>query len=197
MTIEPNDLIKHAKLFTRWQYLNPNGWAIIHHLTGEYEDDDPEPRQKESHTFVTTFDPRKHWSAPLPPGAQECIQNELNQVEKYLDLTKTTQMPRTDQLLGDDFAETMKEQQARHVMQTQFTPPEPPPATETNTRNQQFEQLIESSPLAKIAQLQEDNWQQRIATQLDTIKQHLTPQMESHFLPTPPDTPPLKPSECF
>jgi hypothetical protein len=72
-TIEPNDLIRHAKLFTKRRYLNPNGRAIIRHLTGEYEDDNPEPGQKESHTFIITFDPRKHRSAPLPPGAEERI----------------------------------------------------------------------------------------------------------------------------
>ena len=70
-TIEPNDLVNHAKLFTCRRYLNPNGRAIIRHMPGEYEDDNPELGQTEDHTFVTMFDPRKHRSAPLPPEAQE------------------------------------------------------------------------------------------------------------------------------
>jgi hypothetical protein len=150
-TIEPNDLVNHAKLFTRRQYLNPNGRALIQHLPGEYEDDDPKPGQTEDHTFITTFDPREHQSALLPPGVQEQIQTELNQVEKYLDLTKTTQTSLTDQTPDEDFVETMKEQQAWHIMQTQFTTPEPPPKTRTDLWNQRFEQLIDSSLLAKIA----------------------------------------------
>ena len=59
-TIEPNNLVNHTKLFTCRRYLNPNGRALIRHMPGEYEDDDPEPRQTENHTFIKTFDPRKH-----------------------------------------------------------------------------------------------------------------------------------------
>jgi hypothetical protein len=51
----------------------------------------------------------------------ECIKNELNWVEKYLDLTKTAQIPQHKESPNDDFAETIKEQQAREVMETQFT----------------------------------------------------------------------------
>jgi hypothetical protein len=111
-TIEPNNLLTHAKQFTCRRHLNPNGRVLIRHMLGEYEDDDPLPGQKEDHTFVTTYEPRKHRSAPLPPGAEECIKNELNQVEKYLNLTMTAQL-QTDQPFEDDFAETIKEQQAR------------------------------------------------------------------------------------
>jgi hypothetical protein len=91
VTIEPDDLLKHTKLFTRWRYLNPNGQALIWHLHGEYEDNDPPPGTTEEHTFVTTFQPRETLPTPTPPGVQERIQKELNRVEKYLDLTKTTQ----------------------------------------------------------------------------------------------------------
>ena len=127
-TIKLNDLIKHANLFTRRRYLNPNGRALIRHLNGEYEDDDPPPGTTEKHTFVTTFQPRETPPTPTPPRAQEHIQKELNRVEKYLDLTKTVQtrqMPENDNFPNEDFVETTKEQQARYVMQTQFVPPPP------------------------------------------------------------------------
>ena len=120
-TIAPNDLVTHARTFTRRRYLNPNGRAFIRHMTEEYEDEDPLPGQKESHTFITTYEPRKHRSTPLPEGAAERIKNELNRVERHLDLTKTTQHPTTLQLDKDDFAETIKEQQARKLLETQFT----------------------------------------------------------------------------
>ena len=128
-------------------------------MPGEYEDDDPEPGQTEDHTFVKTFDPWKHRSALLPPGVQERIQTELNQIEKYLDLTKTTQMSQTDHPLDDDFAKTMKEQQARHVLQTQFMPTKLPPEANTDAWDQRFKTFINSSPLAKIAHLKEENRQ--------------------------------------
>jgi hypothetical protein len=163
-------------------------------MPGEYEEDNPLPGQDEDHTFVTTFEPRKHRSAPLPPGAEECIKNELNQVEQHLDLTKTTQ-PQGNHSLEDDFPETIKEQQVRRVMETQFEQNTPP--TTIGTQEQNFEQLIESSPLAKIANLKEENRQWQITRHLDTIEHHLTPQKESHPLPTPPDTPPPKASERF
>ena len=89
-------------------------------MTEEYEDEDPPPGQKESHTFVTAYEPQKHRSAPLPEGAAERVRNELNRVEKYLDLTKTAQHPDTLEN-EDDFAETIKEQQARKLLETQFT----------------------------------------------------------------------------
>jgi hypothetical protein len=56
---------------------------------------------------------------------------------------------------------------------------------------------MESSLLAKIATLKEENRQWRIKTHLDTIEQSLTPPEESHSLPMPPDTPPPKASEWF
>jgi hypothetical protein len=155
-TIEPNSLITHAKQFTHRRYLNPNEQALIRHMDGEYKEENPPQGQKEDHTFVTIFDQRKHRSAPLPLGALERIKNELNQVEKYLDLTKTAQS--TDQSLEEDFAETMKEQQARYVMQTQFTP-DMPSETKIKTQEQQFEHLIKLFPLATIAQLKEENHQ--------------------------------------
>ena len=65
-------------------------------MPGEYEDDDPLPGQQEDHTFVTTFEPRKHRLVPLPPGAEERIKKELNRVERDLDLTKTV-LVRRDQ----------------------------------------------------------------------------------------------------
>jgi hypothetical protein len=103
-TIEPNNLITHTRLFTCRRYLNPNRWAFIWHMPGEYEEDDPLPGQEEDHTFITTSKPRIHQSAPLPLGAEEHIKNELNQVKKYLDLTKTAQT-----LPENNFAETIKE----------------------------------------------------------------------------------------
>jgi hypothetical protein len=123
-------------------------------MSGEYKDDDPLPGQEEDHTFVTTYEPRKHQSTPLPPGAEECIKNELNRVEKYLDLTRTAQTPSTMKI---------------------------------RTQEQKFEELINSSPLAKIAALKEENRQRRIKTYLDTVEQSLTPPEEPHFLPPPPE----------
>jgi hypothetical protein len=95
-------------------------------MTGEYEDEDPLPGQKESHTFVTTYEPRKHRSAPLPEGAAERVRNELNRVERHLDLTKTARHQNTIRN-DDDFAETIKEQQARKLLETQFTQTTPKP----------------------------------------------------------------------
>jgi hypothetical protein len=67
-TIEPNNLITHARTFTHRRYLNPNGRAFIRHMTEEYKDNesDLDENGEESHTFVTQFEPRKHRSAPLP-----------------------------------------------------------------------------------------------------------------------------------
>ena len=138
-------------------------------MSREYEDDDPLPGQEEDHTFVTTYEPRKHRSTLLPPGAVECIKNELNWVEKYLNLTRTAQ---TDHAFEDDFAETIKEQQARWVIETQFTPSAPPMTV--GTQEQKLEQLMDTSPLAKIANLKEENRQRRIKTHLDTIERGLT-----------------------
>ena len=191
-TIEPNDLLIHSKQFTRKRYLNPNGRALIRHMPGEYKDDNPPPGQQENHTFITTYEPRKHRSAPLPPGAPECIQSELNQIEKYLDLTKTTQIPQADPLPDEDFVETAKEQQARRVLQMQFTPNPLKEIPDT-----QIERIMESSPLAKIATLREENRQRRIKTHLSMIEDALTPPENSHPLPTPPDTPPPKVSDWF
>jgi hypothetical protein len=90
-------------------------------MTDEYEDnesilgDDGE----ESHTFVTQFDPRKHQSAPLPEGTAEHVKNELNSVEKHLDLMKTAQN-HDIATVDDDFTETVKEQQARKLLEMQF-----------------------------------------------------------------------------
>ena len=124
-TIKPSNLITHAKTFTRRRYLNPNGRALIRHMTDEYEDNesDLDENGEESHTFVTQFEPCKHRSAPLPEGATKRIENELNRVEKHLDLTKTAQLQHEDTLENndDDFAETIKEQQARRFIETQFT----------------------------------------------------------------------------
>jgi hypothetical protein len=136
-----------------------------------------------------------------PPGAKECIKNELNWVENHLDLTKTAQAIQTHQSKrspGEDFTETIKKQQARYVMAIQFTPPlEPPSKTKPKTQSQQLEEIMKSSPLARLAQLKEENRQWRIMDQLDTIEQHLTLQKTPHSLPTPPETPPPKVSERF
>jgi hypothetical protein len=190
-TIAPNDLITHARTFTRRRYLNPNGRAFIRHMTEEYEDEDPQPRQKESHTFVTTYEPRKHRSAPLPEGAAERVKNELNRVERYLDLTKTAQYQDTT-MNNDDFAETFKEQQARKLLEMQFTQTTNKPTI--GTQEQRLEEIINSSPLAKLAQLKEENRQRRIKNHLDIVETSLTPPLQA---PTPPDTPPPKPSQRF
>ena len=78
-------------------------------------------------------------------------------------------------------------------MATQFVPPrqEPPPKIKPN-KSQQLEEIIKSSPLAQLTQLKEENQQQRITDQLDTIEQHLTPLKTPHLLPMPPETPPPK-----
>jgi hypothetical protein len=125
-------------------------------MNDEYEDNESilGDNSEESHTFVTTYNSRKHRSAPLPEGAAERIKNELNKVEKFLNLTKTVQLP-INHTYRDDFTETKKEQQARHVMETRFTMP-------TTTETEQLERLMDSSPLAKIANLKEENRQQRI-----------------------------------
>ena len=74
-------------------------------------------------------------------------------MEKYLDLTKTAHL-KTDYSSEDNFAETIKEQQARRVTETQFTQSTLPTIS---TQEQNFEQLMDSSPLAKIAALKEEN----------------------------------------
>jgi Asp-tRNA(Asn)/Glu-tRNA(Gln) amidotransferase B subunit len=140
--------------FTRRHYLNPNGRALIRHMTEEYEDEDPLLGQDESHTFVTQFDPRKHRSAPLPEGAVERIKNELNRVERHLDLTKTTQHHDTA-TIDDDFAETIKEQQARKLLEMQFA--QMPEKPTIGIQEQKLEQLMDSSPLAKLVALKEEN----------------------------------------
>jgi hypothetical protein len=155
-TITPNDLITHARTFTCRRYLNPNGRAFIRHMTEEYEDEDPPPGQKESHTFVTTFDHRKHRSAPLLEGAAECIKNELNRVEKHLDLTKTAQNHNIA-TIDNDFAETVKEQQARKLLETQFA--QAPEKPTIGTQERDLERLMDSSPLTKVAALKEENRQ--------------------------------------
>jgi hypothetical protein len=158
-TIAPSDLVTHAKTFTRQRYLNPNGRAFIRHMTNEYEDNesDLDENGDESHTFVTQFDPRPHNKAPIVPGAAERVQHELNRVERHLDLTKTAQIQCKDTTLeyDEDFTETIKERQARKILATQFTP-EPIKLT-VGTQQQQLEQLMDSSPLAKVAQLKEEN----------------------------------------
>jgi hypothetical protein len=189
--IAPNDLITHARTFTRRRYLNPNGRALIWHMTEEYEDEDPLPGQDESHTFITQFDPRKHQSAPLPEGTVERVKNELNRVERHLDLTKTAQHHNTA-TIDDDFAETIKEQQARKLLETQFAQMLEKPTI--GIQEQKLEQLMDSSPLAKLAALKEENRQRQIQNKLAVMETKLTPQDQ---LPTPPDTPPPKPSQHF
>jgi Reverse transcriptase (RNA-dependent DNA polymerase) len=190
-TIAPGDLITHARTFTRRRYLNPNGQAFIRHMTEEYEDEDPRPGQKESHTFITTYEPRKHRSAPLPEGAAERVKNELNRVERHLDLTKTAQHPSTT-MNNDDFAKTIKEQQARKLLETQFT--QMPNELTIGTQEQRLEKLMNSSPLTKLAQLKEENRQRRIQNHLDIVETSLTPSLQNR---TPPDTLPPKPSQRF
>jgi hypothetical protein len=56
---------------------------------------------------------------------------------------------------------------------------------------------MESSPLAKIAALKEENRQRRIKDHLDVIEKSLTQPEEPCSLPTPPNTPPPKASEQF
>ena len=132
-------------------------------MTDEYEDNksDLDEDGEESHTFVTQFEPRKHRSAPLPEGATKHIQNELNRVKKHLDLTKTAQLQQTDTLEYDNnFTETMKEQQARRFLETQFTQTLEKPTIGSQERK--LEQLMDSSPLAKLAQLKEENQQRRV-----------------------------------
>ena len=194
-TIVPSDLVTHAKTFTHRRYLNPNGRAFIQHMTNEYEDNESDLNENrdKSHTFITQFDPRPHNEAPIMPGAAERVQHELNRVERHLDLTKTTQIQCEDTLDYDkDFTETFKERQARKILATQFTP-EPIKQT-VGTQEQQLEKLMDSSPLAKVAQLKEENRQRRIQNQLDIMETSLTA-TEQPTLPTPPDTPPPKASE--
>jgi hypothetical protein len=119
----------------------------------EYEDEDPLPGQEESHTFVTMYEPRKHRSTPLPEGAAERIKNELNRVEKHLDLTKTARLSTNN----DDFTETIKKQQARKLLETQFA--QTPQKLTIGTQERRLEEIMNSSPLAKIAQLEEENRQ--------------------------------------
>jgi hypothetical protein len=90
-------------------------------MTEEYEDEDPQPGQEERHTFVTTYEPRKHRSVPLPEGTAKRVKNKLNRVERHLDLTKTARHSSTT-MNDDDFAKTIKEQQARKLLEMQFTP---------------------------------------------------------------------------
>ena len=166
-------------------------------MTDEYEDNesDLDENGEESHTFVTQFEPRKHRSAPLPEGATKRIQNELNRVERHLDLTKTAQLQRTDTLEYDEgFAETIKEQQARRFLETKFT--QTPEKPTIGIQEQKLEQLMDSSPLTKLAQLKEENRQRRIQHQLDVMETSLTSTGQP-ALPTPPDTPPPKVSERF
>jgi hypothetical protein len=85
----------------------------------------------------------------------------------------------------------IKEQQARKVLATQFAQERPPTATQDQ---QQLEKIMDLSPLARLAQLKAENRQRRIQTTLDAMETKLTPQ---HQLPTPPDTPPPKPSQKF
>ena len=153
-------------------------------MTDEYKDEDPPPGQKESHTFVTTYEPRKHRSAPLPEGAAKRVANELNRVEKYLDLTKTARHPDTLEN-EDDFAETIKEQHTRKLLETQFA--QTRNKLTIGTQERQLENIINSSPLAKVAQLKEENRQRRIKNHLDIVETSLTPPLQA---PTPLDTPP-------
>jgi hypothetical protein len=121
-------------------------------MTNEYEDNesDLDENGEESHTFVTQFDPRPHAEAPIVPGAAERVQKELNRVKRHLDLTKTAWPEHKDTLeYDDDFAETMKEKQARKVLTTQFTPESTKP--QISAQEQQLEKLMDSSPIAKIA----------------------------------------------
>jgi gag-polyprotein putative aspartyl protease len=195
-TIVPSDLVTHAKTFTRRRYLNPNGRAFIWHMTNEYEDNesDLDENGEESHTFVTQFDPRPHHEAPMVPGAAERVQNELHRVEKHLDLTKTAQFRHADTLdHEDDFKEIVKEQQARRLLETQFTETKPTIATQDQ---RDLEEIMDSSLLTKLAQLKEENRQRRVQNQLDAVEASLT-STEQLALPTPPDTPPPKASECF
>jgi hypothetical protein len=127
-------------------------------MTEEYEDNESDLGDdgEESHTFVTQFNPRKHRSAPLPEGAAERVKNELNRVEKHLDLTKTAQVQHADTLENDDdFVETIKKKQAQRVLEMQFTLE--PIKTTIRTQEQQLELLMDSSPLAKLATLKEEN----------------------------------------
>jgi hypothetical protein len=166
-------------------------------MTNEYEDNesDLDENGEESHTFVTQFDPRPHNEAPIMPGAAERVKNELNRVERHLNLTKTVQIQHKDTWeCNDDFAETIKEQQARKLLETQFTRMPEQPTIGTQERN--LEQLMDSSPIAKLAQLKEENRQRRIQHKLDAMEANLMTK-EQPALPTPPDTPPPKASECF
>jgi hypothetical protein len=182
-TINPDRLTQYPKDFTNKRNSNPDGRAFIRHMTEEYEDnkEDLDENGEESHTFVTQYDPRKQPSAPLPQGAAERVKNELNKVEKYLDLTKTAQLP-INYAYQDDFTETIKEKQARKIIETQFTST---PA-QTTKAQKQLEQIMDSSPLTKIVALKEENRQQRINNQLDTIKQSLIYAKEDLYKPRTP-----------
>ena len=110
-TIEPNDLLKHAKKFTQWRYIQPNGRALIQHLPTEYEDDDLDETSEERPAWITTMKPTI-WLQPTPLGAKEHIKKELNRVEQHLDLTKQqlAANEHLDHFLSDnDFTETIKE----------------------------------------------------------------------------------------
>jgi hypothetical protein len=173
-TIELNDLIKHSKLFTRRRYLNPNGCALIQHLNreAEYEDDDPAPgEEKKNPTFTKTLQPTEQPQIPTPLGAQEHIQNELNWVERFLDLTKDmtntmakladlkeenqqrrlmTTMDAIKQALtppeNNNFNETPKERQARHVMEIQFKPRTPSPLLQVTMFDHEMHKRIDPVP---------------------------------------------------
>ena len=86
--------------------------------------------------------------------------------------------------------ETIKEQQARKVLETQFTQTIEKPSTETKEQRN-LENIMDSSPLAKLATLKEENRQRHIQHQLDAMEASLKPPA----LPTPPDTPPPKASK--
>ena len=75
----------------------------------------------------------------------------------------------------------------------QFTQTKPTIATQDQ---RELEEIMDSSPLAKLAQLKEENRQRRVQHQLDAVETSLT-STEQPALPTPPDTPPPKVSERF
>jgi hypothetical protein len=168
-------------------------------MTNEYEDNesDLDKNGDESHTFVTQFDPRNHTEAPIVEGVAEHVQNELNRVEKHLDLTKTAQTRHEDTLdtldSHEDFAETAKEQQARKLLEMQFAQTQAKPTIRAQNQ-QKLEKIMDSSPLAKIAQLKEENRQRQLQHHLDMVESKLTPQRQ---LPMPLETPPPKPSQKF
>ena len=135
-TIDPDELLTHAKEFTRWWYIKTNRGALICHIPTEFEDDNLEetPKEKHTHWVTQTQFEQPPPKSPAPVTAVEKLLEEnwirrvqvyLDKVETHLDVIKlhkqaslaNVQIDTGYTLLDDNSAETIKEQQARHVTQ--------------------------------------------------------------------------------